>query len=79
MYELPPRPLEPPRLFRVGRGADHRDRLLELDHDAAAGGVFDGLLGQVVEIVVPQAAAGRSQGKLSGELRSKREQVKRVA
>ena len=45
-----------------GGGAAHRGRLLELDLDAAAGGVFDGLLGLVVEAVLPQAATGRSQG-----------------
>ena len=53
---------KPPRLFRVGRGADHRGRLLETDIDAVAGGVCDGLLGLVVEKVLLQAAAGRSQG-----------------
>ena len=40
----------------------HRGRLLKLDLDATAGGVFDDLLALVVEAVVLQAAAGRSQG-----------------
>ena len=33
-------------------GEAHRGRLLELDLDSAAGGVFDGLFGLVVEVVV---------------------------
>jgi hypothetical protein len=37
----------------------HRGRLLKSDLDAAAGGVFDGLLGLVIEAVVLQAATGR--------------------
>ena len=41
----------------LGGGVAHRGRLLELDLDAAAGGVFDGLLGPAVEVVVLQAAA----------------------
>ena len=45
-----------------GGGVAHRDRFLELDLDAAAGGVFDGLLGLVVEAVVLQAAVGRPHG-----------------
>jgi hypothetical protein len=45
-----------------GGGVAHRGRFLEGDVDAAAGGVFDGLLGLVVEIVVPQAAAGTPHG-----------------
>ena len=40
----------------------HRGRLLELDIDTASRGVFDGLLGLVVEVIVLQAVAGRSQG-----------------
>ena len=44
MYELPPRPLEPPRLFRVGRGADHRGRWLEFDLDAVARCRWGGVL-----------------------------------
>ena len=39
-----------------GGGVAHRGRLLEGDADAAARGVFDGLFGLVVEVVVPQAA-----------------------
>ena len=53
-------------LYPVGRagrgGVVHRGRLLKLDLDATAGGVFDDLLALVVEAVVLQAAAGRSQG-----------------
>ena len=45
-----------------GGGVAHRGRLLELDIDTAAHGVFDGLFGLVVEFVVLQAVAGRSQG-----------------
>ena len=45
-----------------GGGVAHRGRFLEMDLDAAAGGVFDGLLGLVVEAVVLQAAAGRPRG-----------------
>ena len=40
----------------------HRGRLLELDIDTASRGVFDGLLGLVVEVIVLQAVAGRSHG-----------------
>ena len=40
----------------------HRGRLLKSDLDAAAGGVFDCLLGLVVKDVHAQAATGRSQG-----------------
>ena len=36
----------------AGGGVAHRDRLLKLDLDATAGGVFDGLLDLVVEVVV---------------------------
>jgi hypothetical protein len=45
-----------------GGGVAHRGRLLEGDADAAAHGVFDGLFGLVVEVVVLQAVTGRSQG-----------------
>ena len=45
-----------------GGGVAHRGRFLEMDLDAAAGGVFDGLLGLVGEVVGPQAAAGRPHG-----------------
>ena len=45
-----------------GGGVAHRGRLLELDIDTASRGVFDGPLGLVVEVIVPQAVAGRSQG-----------------
>ena len=40
----------------------HRGRLLEFDIDTASRGVFDGLFGLVVEVIVPQAVVGRSQG-----------------
>ena len=36
--------------------------VLDGDADAAARGVFNGLYGLVVEVVVPQAATGRSPG-----------------
>ena len=36
--------------------------MLEIDVDAAARGVLDGLFGLAVEVVVLQAAMGRSQG-----------------
>ena len=36
--------------------------MLKLDLDATDGGVFDGLLGLVVEFVVLQAAMGRPHG-----------------
>ena len=36
--------------------------VLEGDADAAARGIFDGLFGLVVEVVVLQAATGRSHG-----------------
>ena len=45
-----------------GNGVAHRGRLLEGDADAAARGVFDGLLGLIAQVVVLQAATGRSQG-----------------
>ena len=44
----------------------HRGRLLDIDFDAAASGGLDGLLGLVVEVVVPQAVAERSQGAEMG-------------
>ena len=52
------------RASRARRAAAwaHRGRLLKMDLDATAGGVFDGLLGLVVEMVVLQAATGRPQG-----------------
>ena len=49
----------------MGGGVAHRGRLLDntqADVDAAAGGVFDGLLGLVGEVVALQAAAGRPHG-----------------
>ena len=49
-----------------GNGVAHRGRLLEGDADAAARGVFDGLLGLVVEVVVLQAVTERSQGAEMG-------------
>ena len=45
-----------------GGGVAHRGRLLEFDIDTASRGVFDGPLGLVVEVIVLQAVAGRSQG-----------------
>ena len=45
-----------------GGGVAHRGRLLESDIDTASRGVFDGLFGLVVEAIVLQAVAGRSQG-----------------
>ena len=45
-----------------GGGAAHRGRLLESDIDTASRGVFDGPFGLVVEAIVLQAVAGRSQG-----------------
>ena len=45
----------------------HRGRLLEYDRDAAAGGVFDGLLGLVVETVVTETASEGQNG--NGECR----------
>ena len=45
-----------------GSGVAHRGHLLEGDADAAAGGIFDGLLGLVVKSVVLQAVTGKSQG-----------------
>ena len=45
-----------------GGGVAHRGRLLELDIDTASRGVFDGPFGLVVELIVLQAVAGRSQG-----------------
>ena len=44
----------------------HRGRLLEGDADAAARRVFDGLFGLVVQVVVLQTVAGRSQGAEMG-------------
>jgi hypothetical protein len=49
-----------------GSGVARRGRLLEGDADAAASGVFDGLLGLVVEVVVLQAVTGKSQGAEMG-------------
>ena len=51
-----------PGVGTPGGGVAHRGRLLEFDIDAAAPGVFDGLLGLIVEVVAPQAVAGRSRG-----------------
>ena len=51
-----------PGVGTPGGGVAHRGRLLEIDADAAASGVFDGLLGLVVALVGPQAVAERSQG-----------------
>ena len=48
------------RRWRASRGIEseaHRGRLLEFDLDAAAGGVFDGLLGLVVETVACETAS----------------------
>ena len=45
-----------------GGGVAHRGRLLESDIDTASRGVFDGPFGLVVEVIVLQAVAGRSQG-----------------
>merc|ERR1740130_182299 len=47
-----------PGVGTPGGGVAHRGRLLELDFDAAARGVLDGLLGLVVELVVPQVEVG---------------------
>ena len=55
-----------PGVGMPGGGVAHRGRLLEGDADAAARGVFDGLLGLVVEVVVLQAVAERSQGAEMG-------------
>ena len=55
-----------PGVGTPGGGVAHRGRLLEIDDDAAARGVFDGLLGLAVEVVVPQAVAERSQGAEMG-------------
>eukprot|EP00964_Phaeocystis_antarctica_P009106 scaffold4936_cov73-Phaeocystis_antarctica.AAC.1 len=52
----------PSRAWRTVAGVAHRGRLLKLDLDATAGGVFDGLLGLVVELVELQAATGRPRG-----------------
>ena len=41
----------------------HRGRLLDLDIDAAAGNVFDGLLGLVVEIVASETESKGQDGK----------------
>ena len=49
-----------------GGGVSHRGRFLELDIDTASRGVFDGPFGQIVEVVLPQAVAGRSQGGWDG-------------
>jgi len=51
-----------PGVGTPGGGVAHRGRLLECDIDAAARGVFDGLLGLVVQVVVRQAVTERSQG-----------------
>ena len=51
-----------PGVGTPGGGVAHRGRLLEGDADAAARGVFDGLLGLIAQVVVLQAATGRSQG-----------------
>ena len=51
-----------PGVGTPGGGVAHRGRLLECDIEAAARGVFDGLLGLIVEVVAPQAVAGRSRG-----------------
>ena len=45
-----------------GSGLAHRGRLLEVDADAAARDVFDGLFGLVVEAAVPHAVTGRVAG-----------------
>ena len=45
-----------------GGGVAHRGRFLEFDTDTASRGVSDGPLGLVVEVVGPQAVAGRSHG-----------------
>jgi len=45
-----------------GGGVAHRGRFLEFDTDTAPRGVSDGPLGLVVEVVGPQAVAGRSHG-----------------
>jgi len=55
-----------PGVGTPGGGVAHRGRLLECDIDAAARGVLDGLLGLVVEVVVLQAVAERSQGAEMG-------------
>ena len=47
------------RARRAGGGVAHRGRLLKMDLDATAGGVFDGLLGLIVEAIAEQAATGR--------------------
>merc|ERR1740130_1730966 len=47
-----------PGVGTPGGGVAHRGRLLELDFDAAARGVLDGLLGLVVELVVLQVERG---------------------
>ena len=46
------------RAAESGGGVAHRGRLLELDLNAAAGGVSDGLFGLVIEHVVLQAVTG---------------------
>ena len=50
------------RAAESGGGVAHRGRLLEGDADAAARGVFDGLFGLVVELVVLQTVTGRVAG-----------------
>ncbi len=55
-----------PGVGTPGSGVAHRGRLLDIDFDAAASGGLDGLLGLVVEVVVPQAVAERSQGAEMG-------------
>ena len=55
-----------PGVGMPGGGVAHRGRLLEGDADAAARGVFEGLFGLVVEVVVPQAVAETLQGAEMG-------------
>ena len=55
-----------PGVGTPGGGVARRGRLLEGDVDAAASGVFDGLLGPVAEVVSPQAVTGKSQGAEMG-------------
>ena len=57
------------RARRAGGGVAHRGRLLKMDLDATAGGVFDGLLGLVAEAVALQAATVRPQGSDVGAAR----------
>ena len=39
----------------------HRGRMLKLQPETSVGGRFEGLLGVVAEVVVPQPATGRSK------------------